>query len=72
MTHNLLTIVSQPFIFVFPYIDEAQPKRGYQSTDDAGGIPFDEIAAEFGFAGPAGAKDAVEKALGKILCLFLI
>lgn len=48
------------------YIDEAQPKRGYQSSDEAGGNSFDEIAAEFGFAGPQGAKAAVEKALGKM------
>lgn len=41
-------------------------KRGYQSADDAGGTPFDEIAAEFGFAGPQGAKAAVEKALTKM------
>ncbi len=46
---------------------EAGPrKRGYQSADDAGGTPFDEIAAEFGFAGPQGAKAAVEKALTKM------
>lgn len=40
-------------------------KRDYTSTDEAGGASFDEIAAEFGFAGPQGAKAAVEKALVK-------
>jgi hypothetical protein len=41
-------------------------KRSYTSTDEAGGTSFDEIAAEFGFAGPQGAKAAVEKALRKM------
>jgi hypothetical protein len=41
-------------------------KRGYMSTQAAGGASFDEIAAEFGFAGPQGAKAAVEKALAKM------
>lgn len=43
-----------------------EKKRGYTSTDAAGGSSFDEIAAEFGFAGPQGAKAAVEKALTKM------
>jgi hypothetical protein len=49
-----------------PDDEPERKKRGYQSADDAGGTPFDEIAAEFGFAGPQGAKAAVEKALGKM------
>lgn len=48
------------------FVEEAPKKRGYMSTDDQGGHSFDDIAGEFGFAGPAGAKAAVEKALRKM------
>lgn len=57
-------------------MDEAEAltkkKRAYTSSDEAGGASFDEIAAEFGFAGPAGAKAAVEKALKKMRFLMTL
>lgn len=43
----------------------AKKKRGYTSAQEAGGSTFDEIAAEFGFAGPQAAKAAVERAMLK-------
>lgn len=45
---------------------KAKAKRGYQMADVEGGMgTFDEIAKEMGYAGPPGARQAVEKAMKK-------
>lgn len=44
----------------------AKKKRGYQMADtEAGAATFDDIAKEMGYAGPPGARQAVDKAMKK-------